>query len=759
MSIKNLYKILFIIHLGFIAGTITHAQSFPVVAGTSTSLSGNPVTSHSVSLPAGIQLNDLLLIFWADAGVSSDITVPSGWIELYNDVSNNHRRAAYYKIANGNEGTSVTFTTSAQERSAHNSYRIAASTYTGTPEFGDLITNTNGSNANPPPLAPTWGAIPTLWITPLHMDGLGNNTLTGPLNYDNFLNIFTRNGSPGVGSDDATMASARRFLEAASEDPGQFTHGNRNYLTTTIAIQGAVGVPVGPVLRLMPLGDSITRGATGASANIGGAGYRYPLISSLKNLGYTFTVDGGNDFDFVGSNVTGDTSVVGRFDRDSQGVSGMMARDDNNTSRSLVHLLNSNLTQNPTDVILLLIGTNDIGSGSTAIDDTEKLVSEVDSLLHIIYSFDSEIVVVISKIINRLWTEALIDSTNKFNDALQTMVEQRINDGDNLHLVDVGFFFNYVLDPNPPLPYVGDMQDTLHPNDSGHVKISRVWYDELKDLLTPTLAFPLNASTDLDTNATFIWYPALGANSYHLQVSTQPDFSTSFYENDILTDTSALVSLEPSSNYYWRVRARINTGLSPWSEVWELTSALPVELSAFNVRLNGNAAELYWRTETEVNNYGFDIERKSADNDFRKIGFVQGNGNSNSPKEYSFTDKNLFGSNKFVYRLKQIDVDGTFAYSDEAEITLMPDKFELSQNYPNPFNPSTGIEFSLPYSSNVKIDIFDILGQHIQTLVNEELEEGYHKVIFDASGLPSGTYIYRMITDNFSQAKKMILIK
>jgi hypothetical protein len=144
---------------------------------------------------------------------------------------------------------------------------------------------------------------------------------------------------------------------------------------------------------------------------------------------------------------------------------------------------------------------------------------------------------------------------------------------------------------------------------------------------------------------------------------------------------------------------------------------------------------------------------------WEKIGFVEGHGNSNSPKKYSFTDKNLFGGSKFIYRLKQIDTDGTFAYSDEVEIVVLPDKFELSQNYPNPFNPDTNIEFKVPYTSKVRIDVYDILGQHVETLVSREFETGYYNVVFDASGLPGGTYIYRIIADNFSQSEKMMLLK
>src|SRR5690606_2335707 len=187
---------------------------------------------------------------------------------------------------------------------------------------------------------------------------------------------------------------------------------------------------------------------------------------------------------------------------------------------------------------------------------------------------------------------------------------------------------------------------------------------------------------------------------------------------------------------------------------------LPVELNNFVAKKNSHSVELHWSTVTEINNRVFEIHRKpKKTNNWEKIGFVKGNGNSNSPKEYSFVDKNPTGGTKFIYRLKQIDNDGTFAYSDEVEVELISDKFELYQNYPNPFNPSTNIKFSLPAASLVRIDIYNIIGEHIRTLVNSEMEAGYHNVVFDASDLSSGTYIYRISTPNFTQTKKMLLLK
>ena len=187
---------------------------------------------------------------------------------------------------------------------------------------------------------------------------------------------------------------------------------------------------------------------------------------------------------------------------------------------------------------------------------------------------------------------------------------------------------------------------------------------------------------------------------------------------------------------------------------------LPVELAFFAGAVNGNNIELRWRTETEVNNYGFDIERTKDNADWLTIGFVEGHGNSNSPKLYNFVDFDINQSGTYYYRLKQIDNDGTYEYSDVVRVEVgVPDNFYLSQNYPNPFNPSTRIDFTLPEKKLVSLRIYNPLGELVDELVNEVKEAGSYSVTFDASKLPSGVYIYRLQTSSFTDNKKMTLLK
>lgn len=186
---------------------------------------------------------------------------------------------------------------------------------------------------------------------------------------------------------------------------------------------------------------------------------------------------------------------------------------------------------------------------------------------------------------------------------------------------------------------------------------------------------------------------------------------------------------------------------------------LPVELTSFTANVSGKRVTLNWTTATEINNYGFEVERKQAQGNWNKIGFVNGHGNSNSAKEYSYTDKGL-APGKYLYRLKQIDTDGTYEYSNEVEAEIIhPKEFVVEQNYPNPFNPETRISFALPQQSHVKVTIFNILGQEIETLVNETREAGQHTIDFNADGLNSGVYLYKIEAGSFVQVKKMILNK
>ena len=191
--------------------------------------------------------------------------------------------------------------------------------------------------------------------------------------------------------------------------------------------------------------------------------------------------------------------------------------------------------------------------------------------------------------------------------------------------------------------------------------------------------------------------------------------------------------------------------------IWD--DVVPVELTSFTAASTGNAVTLNWSTASEVNNSGFEVERRNSSSGWTSLGFVQGNGTTTEAKQYSFIDNNVSAGN-YSYRLKQIDFDGTFEYSNSVEVEVStPSVYELAQNYPNPFNPSTSIKFNIPEAGNVKLIVYNLLGQEVNTLVNEFKSAGSYTINFDATNLTSGVYLYKIEANGFVQTRKMMLIK
>ncbi len=187
---------------------------------------------------------------------------------------------------------------------------------------------------------------------------------------------------------------------------------------------------------------------------------------------------------------------------------------------------------------------------------------------------------------------------------------------------------------------------------------------------------------------------------------------------------------------------------------------LPVELTMFTAKYLNSGVILNWQTATEINNNKFVIERSINEGEYEAIAEVPGYGNSNSIKDYTYTDKQTKLKGNYCYRLKQVDNDGTYKYSQVVNVTVGNlDNYELAQNYPNPFNPTTNINFTMPKAGSVKITLFNSLGEEVQTIFNGVKEAGFHTVQFNASGLPSGIYFYQMTSEGFTQTKKMIIAK
>ena len=190
-------------------------------------------------------------------------------------------------------------------------------------------------------------------------------------------------------------------------------------------------------------------------------------------------------------------------------------------------------------------------------------------------------------------------------------------------------------------------------------------------------------------------------------------------------------------------------------------SPLPVELTSFSSAASKEGITLLWSTASETNNRGFEVERSYDGNVFSNVGFVSGHGTSTQVNNYSYTDKLENTNNSTLYyRLRQVDFNGQSEYSQILTVKYdVPTVFSLSQNYPNPFNPTTTIKYTVPKNGPVSIKLYDITGSEVATLVNEVKTVGSYELKFNASGLASGVYLYRMVANDFVSVKKMSILK
>jgi len=249
---------------------------------------------------------------------------------------------------------------------------------------------------------------------------------------------------------------------------------------------------------------------------------------------------------------------------------------------------------------------------------------------------------------------------------------------------------------------------------------------------------------------------SLSVNSF-ATVVTLPANATSYNDTSIVKGTL----------YTYRVAAKSEAFTSTFSNLAQVNTLVPVELTSFTAAIGADKKiNLNWSTATEQNNRGFDVER-NIDNQWVKVAFVEGNGTVNTPTAYSFADDLSFVAVKGIikYRLKQIDFDGAFSYTNEIELDadLMPKEFTLYQNFPNPFNPTTSIQYEIGSRQFVQLKIYDVLGTEITTLVDEEKSAGSYEVEFLSTvisrQLASGVYFYQLKAGDYFHTKKMVFMK
>jgi len=224
---------------------------------------------------------------------------------------------------------------------------------------------------------------------------------------------------------------------------------------------------------------------------------------------------------------------------------------------------------------------------------------------------------------------------------------------------------------------------------------------------------------------------------------------------DIITGTLINVSMQDSGSF-------LITNPSAFNKLKMLISyqgVIPVELLSFDASFNGSVVQLHWQTATETNNSGFEVQRKFKYSDsWQNVGFVEGAGTSTEINDYYFVDDQTTGGAMF-YRLKQIDLNGVFKYSSEISINFENLRFILYQNYPNPFNPSTTISFSLAENSNVRLRVYNQLGEMVEEIANQQMDAGNYKYNWNASKFSSGIYYCELISSEYTRVQKMILLK
>jgi subtilisin family serine protease len=276
-------------------------------------------------------------------------------------------------------------------------------------------------------------------------------------------------------------------------------------------------------------------------------------------------------------------------------------------------------------------------------------------------------------------------------------------------------------------------------------------------LLKPDVSAPGNGTISTSDGGGYSSFSGTSGATPHvagtvaLLLSINPDLTPA--EVSMIIQTTAVEKGAPGKD------SRYGAGRIDAYEAYLLALAMiPVELTYFNASAEENNVTLSWQTSTETNNQGFEIQR-SSNGEFEKIGFVAGHGTTTEIQSYTFIDENVLAG-EYIYRLKQVDYDGTTEYSNIVEVEVtQPVEYSLSQNYPNPFNPSTTIAYSIPKDGLVTLKVYDVLGEEVVTLINELQSAGTRDITFDASQLSSGVYYYQLVSGGFTSTKKLILMK
>lgn len=269
----------------------------------------------------------------------------------------------------------------------------------------------------------------------------------------------------------------------------------------------------------------------------------------------------------------------------------------------------------------------------------------------------------------------------------------------------------------------------------------------------PRSTFDLRLQTDLDESGVIDGevIEDLGIDGARVIVPGDPEKSILFQRLQQLGTSTAMPPL---------AKDRLDTEAVSLIRDWIVAmEPLPVTLVSFDGIADGDAVHLTWNTASEQNNAGFFVERLSGDQ-WQELGFVTGHGTTVEPQIYNYIDTPLPLLNpKTTYRLRQVDFDGSFEYSESVAVAIQPANVQLAPNYPNPFNPATTIRYQLPVDGHVQLTVYDMQGRLVKTLVDQAQLTGTHEVVFDATGLASGAYLYKLTTSSVTLSRQLLLIK
>lgn len=263
-------------------------------------------------------------------------------------------------------------------------------------------------------------------------------------------------------------------------------------------------------------------------------------------------------------------------------------------------------------------------------------------------------------------------------------------------------------------------------------------------------------------------YPLTGTETFAIEIPTTPTVLFHIEIEILDPDQTAGLSFEPSL-----MQAVDYTGASIFTLVATDTDdhSLPVELSTFDAAIEKNSVKISWVTESEIDNTGFHLYRsETSQGPFTQINgaLIPGAGNSTEPREYSFVDDRIEPDHDYYYKLADVDIYGKTRWHGPISINTanlnIPDEYLLEQNYPNPFNPTTNIEFQLQHPGTVSLDVFNVEGQLVRSLVQESLPAGHYTRVWDGldehgNAAASGIYTYQLRVGNTIDTKKMVLIR